>query len=383
MNLLEEWGHPAPSEVAAEVARRHAANLPIIDLVTANPQLHGFDFPPLLEQEIVSCAGEIAGVYRPDARGQLPAREVVARYHGGVSPDRVLITPGTSFGYWAAFRLLCGEGGEVLCPSPTYPLFDDLARLAGAGVRRYHLVRERERWGIDLDDLRFQITPRTRAIVVVSPHNPTGMVATAGELAAIGEIASARGLTIIFDEVFREFVHRESMAVHRPSEYAAPLTITLNGFSKMFSLPGWKAGWLVAEGDAARVEQFMDAADYLSDTFLPVSEIVQAAIPLVFQEAPGFPAQLAAMYRARMGELVGACKASGLNVQLPEGGVYLPIQLRSGAQGDEIALHLLREHGILTHAGTSYHFDDPHLVITATATPPWPLEQIATVVAQL
>lgn len=382
VDLLEEWGDPQPSEIAGILRERKLAGLPVFDMVTANPQEHGFEFPPADLERVVSQAVTGSRFYRPDARGQMPAREAVAWYHGnGVSSSSVILTPGTSFAYWACFRLLCRPGEEILCPWPTYPLFDDIARLAGVRVRRFHLAEHAGRWGIDAEELAFQVTSATRAIVLVSPHNPTGSVASADELGNVCRVARKHGLSVIFDEVFREFLHAQCR-VCRPAEFDAPLAVTLNGLSKMLSLPGMKAGWLVAEGDQARCDQFLNSAEYLLDTFLPVSELTQAALPALLEHHPALTTRFAALYRERMQALVGECAGQGLGVGKPEGGVYLVLRVASDRPSTQLAGELLREHGVLVHPGPLYGLEDDRLVLTCVPRPPWPIRSIAEIVGR-
>ncbi|MCX7717866.1 MAG: pyridoxal phosphate-dependent aminotransferase [Candidatus Sumerlaeaceae bacterium] len=371
--LMDEWNEGVPSQLARAVAECRARGTPICDLITANPQEEGLEFPPDLLRQLMQKAVAASRFYRPDPQGLLSAREAVAGYHG-CKPEQVLLTPGTSFAYWCAFRLLARPGEEILCPHPTYPLFDDLARLAHVTVRRYHMHHDGLRWAIDPGEVEFQVTARTRIIVVVSPHNPTGSVATAGELLALAEIARRHGLVIVFDEVFREFTHG-AVGVLRPAAVGAPLALVLNGFSKMFSLPGLKAGWLVAEGEQQRCEQFLRAAESLSDPFLAVSEATQAVIPLVFAKGAEVPGRFRQEYTCRMGALVGTWRDCGVAVSMPEAGVYLPVKVASaGAQADESALaRVVRETGILAHPGEYYGLPEGHLVMTCVKRPPWPV----------
>jgi aspartate/methionine/tyrosine aminotransferase len=361
-----------PSQLASAAAECRALGTPICDLITANPQEEGLEFPPDLLSQLMQKAVAAARFYRPDPRGLLSAREAVAGYHG-CKPDQVLLTPGTSFAYWCAFRLLARPGEEILCPYPTYPLFDDLARLAHVSVRRYHLHHDGSRWALDPGEVEFQVTARTRVIVVVSPHNPTGSVATAEELTALADIARRRGLIIVFDEVFREFTHGANV-VTRPAAVGAPLSLVLNGFSKMYSLPGLKAGWLVAEGEPQRCESFLRAAEYLSDTFLAVSEVTQAIIPLVFAEGAEVPKRFRQEYTRRMSALVETWRACGVATPMPEAGVYLPVHVAStNEQADELALaRAVRKTGILAHPGEYYGLPEGYLVMTCVKRPPWP-----------
>ena len=159
-----------------------------------------------------------------------------------------MITPGTSVSYWYCFKLLDrSRAMKFLCPQPSYPLFDYIARLAGVYMRHYRLDESRA-WAIDLEHLEHQITTGTRAIVLISPHNPTGMVASEEQLRDLAEIAARHRLPIISDEVFSEFLFGLD-SISAVAATKAPLVFTLNGFSKMFALPGMKIGWMAVSGD--------------------------------------------------------------------------------------------------------------------------------------
>src|SRR5262249_662788 len=229
--------------------RLKAEGTKVTDLVRGNVNEHGIVYPPDILTEILNKAAEAARIYRPDSLGQQPGREDIARYYGNakISPDHIVLTPGTSVSYWYCFKLLTENGDEILCPKPSYPLFDYIARLAGVYMRQYRLD-ERRGWAIDLDDLESHITTGPRAIIPISPHNPPGMVAGDEELRGLAEIASRHALPIISDEVFSEFLF-DMDACPRVAATDAPLVFTLNGFSKMFALPGMKIGWMAISGD--------------------------------------------------------------------------------------------------------------------------------------
>jgi len=366
MTLLDNWFSGEPSELSLAVSRRRAAGLPIADLITANPHEHGIACDQALVEEAMRMGLNESRVYRPDARGRFEARESVAAWHReGTNPDHVILTPGTSLAYWAIFRLL-GDRGEVLCPTPTYPLFDDLARLAGVGVRRYHMACEKGHWSIDPQEIAFQVTPATRVLVLVSPHNPTGHVVSANEMAAIAQVARRHDLTIVFDEVFRDVLHGVD-EVRRPSELDVPLSISLNGLSKRLALPGLKAGWMVAEGDIGRCERVTRGMEYLMDTLLPVNEAVQGALPILMRDGNGEVQRIAALYRGRMRAMIEAALSAGFPASEPDGGIYILLPLPDAWSGheEELALRLVEEEGVLLHPGNLYGIRAPHLVATA------------------
>ena len=194
-------GSKNPLYICLEEMRRNGKS--IVDLVKGNVNEHGIVFPARELEEILKDAAQEARVYRPDSFGQAPARGAVANYYGGlnISPQQVLLTPGTSVSYWYCFKLLAEAGDEILAPQPSYPLFDYIARLCDVRLTHYRLLEHRD-WAIDLDHLESQIGPKTRAIVLISPHNPTGMVASRKQIADLAAIAAQRDVAIISDEVF-------------------------------------------------------------------------------------------------------------------------------------------------------------------------------------
>jgi aspartate/methionine/tyrosine aminotransferase len=332
----------------------------VTDLVRGNVNEHGIVYPPEVLAEILREATAAATIYRPDSLGQRPAREAIARYYESsrISADRIVITPGTCVSYWYCFKLLTESGDEVLCPQPSYPLFDYIARLAGVYMRQYRLDESRG-WAIDLDHLEDQITSGTRAIVVISPHNPSGMVAGEDELRGLAEIAARHSLPVISDEVFSEFLFGiESFP--RVSNTDAPLVFTLNGCSKMFALPGMKIGWMAVSGEDGAVKQALAALDLISDTFLPVNEIAQFAAPQIFERGAGF----LAAYKNWVGRCRQAAVESleGIAYTPPRGGFYITLPL--ARDEEEAAASLLKNERILVHPGYFYDIRPDHLVMT-------------------
>src|SRR5581483_1751921 len=276
----------------------------VTDLVSGNVHHHGIHYPQaILEQALRDAAG-LARIYRPDPLGQAAARDAISRYYReeglSIPPGQIVLAPGTSLSYWYAFKLFAGPGDEILSPRPTYPLFDAIASLAGVRMADYRL-REGSRWEIDFEHLESRITERTRAIVLISPHNPTGAVAGEAELARLAEVAARRQLPIISDEVFSPFLFRRER-LPRPAATAAPLVLTLNGFSKMLALPGMKIGWIAFSGEAPLVRKALAAAETISDTFLPVNETAQFAVPALLEGAKEFRSEYrsAVQERARL-----------------------------------------------------------------------------------
>ena len=341
----------------------------IRDLVSGNINECGYVFPQNLVEEILARASRACRVYRPDSFGQLSAREAVSGFYGRsgltIEPANILITPGSSLAYWYCFRLLANAGDEILCPRPSYPLFDYIALLAGVKLTSYRMLEENG-WAIDLEYLEANITTRTRAIVLISPHNPTGHVASAEEIAGIADIARRHNLPIISDEVFSEFL-MEPGELPRPATGGAPLVFALNGFSKMLALPGMKFGWMAVTGDADKVRQAMRALELMSDTFLPVNEIVQAAAPEFFQlgNAVRFEFSMRIRKAWRLME-IHLSETDACRYEKPQGGFYIALNLNGGGElcdEEEVARRILRENHLLVHPGYFYDMDPHHLVL--------------------
>ncbi len=345
----------------------------LIDLVSGNVHHHGIHYPPPALESALHEAVEQARIYRPHPRGQPAARDAISRYYRAeglsIPPEQILLTPGTSLSYWYAFKIFAEPGDEILSPRPTYPLFDAIAALAGVRMVDYRL-QEGARWAIDLDYLESQITPRTRAIILISPHNPTGAVADEAEVARLAEIAARRRLPILSDEVFSPFLFRHNR-LPRPAGTNAPLVLTLNGFSKMLALPGMKIGWIAFSGEAELVRKALAAIETISDTLLPVNEIAQFAVPALFEGAKAFlpTYQTAIRERARL-TVDQLSRSDRLSFIPPEGGFYLTVRINDPkADEEQIALDLLRKHSLLLHPGFFYDLQPPHLVLSFVSEP--------------
>ena len=369
--MLSNLSRELPATLNALYAARNKAlaqGEKIVDLVSGNVNLHGMIFPQEPLRQVMRAALDRARVYQPDSLGQQVARQAIADYYkraGLFLPaEQILITPGTSVSYFYCFKLLAEPGDEILCPSPSYPLFETIARLCGVELRFYRLL-EPLHWEIDLNYLESQITTKTRAVVLISPHNPTGMVASQEQLESLAEIASRHHLAMIADEVFSEFLF-DRQHLPRPASTAAPLVFTLNGFSKMFALPGLKLGWVGVSGDPEWVGKSLTALELFSDTFLPVNEIVQFAVPEIFRsEADFLPIYKAWVQRCRDSTVEMLSQCSSLQLVPPSGGLYMAARLlRKDWDEETLVLDLLRKSKVPVHPGYFYDIPPSHLVMT-------------------
>jgi alanine-synthesizing transaminase len=345
----------------------------IIDLVSGSVHAQGIFFPDAVLKHSIQEALRKAKVYRPDPAGLFAARQSISRTYAqedvDIPPEQILLTPGTSISYWYAFKVLADPGDEILAPTPSYPLFESIAQLSGIKLIPYPL-RERTRWEIDFGQLESSITARTKAIILISPHNPTGAVATDAELQQLSVIASRRGLPIISDEVFSPFLF-SCDRLPRPALHPMPLVFTLNGFSKMLALPAMKIGWMAVTGNSALVFKTMKALEMISDTFLPVNEVAQAAVTPLLGDSKAFQRTYTKEINRRMEFATAFLKGlPGASFIRPEGGFYLTLSLQK-PEADEEAMccQILEKHKILVHPGYFYDMEGRHVVLSFVSRP--------------
>ena len=254
-----------------ELARqRRAAGPGYIDLTSSNPTHQGLIFPAAPLQR-AAAAYLATRRYDPDPHGAPAARAAIARYYAARAPalalahDEIFITASTSESYGLLFALLTEPGDNVLAPVVSYPLFEYLAEIYHIALRPYALDEARG-WRIDPASLHAQADERTRAVLVISPHNPTGMVVQVAVPAL-----SKLGLPIICDEVFAGFPYRAATVPPLGMLHPELPVFHLNGISKLFALPDLKLGWVALSGRAG--QQYGDRLELLNDTFLGANSL--------------------------------------------------------------------------------------------------------------
>lgn len=342
------------------LAEARAAGRALVDLTEGNPTRVG-----LGGAELVPLLGHPRGAaYAPAALGHAAAREAVARYYAerglAIAAERVCLSASTSEAYGWLFKLLCERGDEVLIPAPSYPLFSFLAALEDVTLVPYPLVRE-EGFRADLAALEARIGPRTRAITLVHPNNPTGSFVRRDEAAAIEQIARRRGLALVVDEVFGDYAHGALRPDRLPSfagERAA-LTFVLSGLSKVTAMPQVKLGWIVTLGPDAIAAEAMGRLEVIADTYLSVSTPVQLALPEILAQRGPIQAAIRSRVQANLAALDAAIEALGSEApvrRLPvDGGWYATIEVPRTRDEDAWVELLLREDGVIVHPG--YFFD--------------------------
>lgn len=308
-----------------------------------------------------------ANLYDPHPRGLRSAREAVARHHARhgavVDADRILLSAGTSEAYANAFHVLADPGDEVLVPSPGYPLFDFLADLAGVRLVPYPLVYDGA-WHVDLPELRRRIGPRTRAVVVVSPNNPTGSYLSAFELADLVALSDAHDLAIVADEVF--FDHPLGTAPGGPSAATATagLVLTMSGLSKVCALPQVKVAWTLVGGDRRRAEAAVARLEIVADTYLSVSTPAQVALPDLLALAPSVTRRIGERTSGNLAAIRRALAGTPATLLRAEGGWSAMIRLPATRTEEDWVLALL-DVGVLVQPGHFYDAEGGPFVVVS------------------
>jgi aspartate/methionine/tyrosine aminotransferase len=363
----------APNRLtSAEVAVR-ARGVRVIDLTETNPTRVGLAYP---DHALAALASPEGLSYDPHPFGLSSAREQVAAEIGvtasPVDPSRVVLTASTSEAYSFLFKLLCDPGDEVLVPVPSYPLFEHLTRLELVAVRSYPLDFHGT-WSIDTHAVEAAVTPRTRAVLVVSPNNPTGSVVTESDLASLARLCASRELALIGDEVFSDYLIDPRPDRARVLDQNEALTFSLGGLSKSAGLPQMKLGWIVAGGPPALVEASLARLEIVCDTFLSVATPVQRAVGALLSAGREIRAQIFERVTGNLRELQAlAAHHPACSVLRVEGGWSAVVRVPATGGEESLVLDLLERDHVLAHPG--YFFDFPHEAFVVVSLLPAPAD---------
>lgn len=345
--------------IVAEARKAEAAGTRVRYLNIGDPIPFGFRTPPHLVEAVVRAVRDGHNGYTPSA-GIESARIAVAddfvRRGMPVSPDRVVLTAGTSEGIELALGALADAGDEVLLPSPTYPLYTAVLAKIGARAVFYRTDPDRG-WQPDLDDMKRLITRATRAIVVIDPNNPTGAVYPESTRRAIIDLAERAGLPILADEVYGELAFDGPAPLLGSLAPDAPI-ISFSSLSKGFIAPGWRAGWL-AVGRTDRLDEALATIKKLADGRLCSPGPMQHAIQAAMTGDRSFQQTFVRELRARADLTVTRLNAiPGMRCVAPRAAFYaMPqVALPPGVTDADYVLGLLRATGILCVYGSGFGY---------------------------
>jgi len=334
-----------------------------INLTGSNPTYEGLIFP----YDILKKAAEpywSKRQYHPDPKGLSSARSAISDYYKRRTPslqiitDDVFVTASTSESYGLLFALLSDPGDNFLAPKVSYPLFEHLAAIHHVKLRTYDMDED-DGWSIKESSLISESDERTRAIIIVSPHNPTGMVVQKA-IPALDRL----GLPVICDEVFAGFPYGVSHIPPLGALHGKLTVFHLNGISKMFGLPDLKLGWIALSG--TDVGEYKKRLEFLNDTYLGSNYLVQSMLPAIFDEGAGFAEQMRMRVCAGIDcafEILSGNRR--IKLYQPGGGYYLFPKIDTMEDEEELVLRLLKNCGVLVHPGYYYDCDEgTHIMIS-------------------
>ena len=238
----------------------------IIKLNIGNLASFGFETPEEIQQDVIHNMPNSAGY--SDSKGLFSARKAIMHYSqqkkiAGVGMDDIFIGNGASELITLSMQGLLNVGDEVLVPAPDYPLWTAAVTLAG-GTPRHYLCDEQNEWMPDLADMRSKITPRTRAIVIINPNNPTGALYSDDLLREIITIAREYQLIIYADEIYDKVLYDGATHTSIASLADDVLFVTFNGLSKNYRACGYRAGWMIVSGSKKHAQDYIDGLNILA-----------------------------------------------------------------------------------------------------------------------
>ena len=359
--------------VLAEAHRLEREGQRILKLNIGNPAPFGFEAPEGILADVIAALPTAQGY--SDSRGLVSARRSVVQYHQAkgvpdVDVDDVYLGNGVSELIVMALQALLDDGDEVLIPSPDYPLWTAAVALAGGRPVHYR-CDESQGWQPDLDDVAARIGPRTKAIVVINPNNPTGAVYGAPVLEGLLGQAREHGLVVFSDEIYDQILYDD--AVHVSTASLAPdlLCLTFNGLSKAYRLAGFRSGWMVVSGPRHEARSYLEGLDILANMRLCPNVPAQHAVATALGGRHGLDELVlpgGRLREQRDAALDLLTQIPGVSCVRPQGALYLFPRLDPEVyeikDDQQLVLDLLREQNLLVVQGTGFNWLDPdHLRI--------------------
>ena len=360
--------------IVAEAQRVEATGKRVRYLNVGDPVAFGFQTPDHLIRAVEKALRDGHNGYGPSV-GLRSAREAVAaedtRKGWPIDPDRVVLTAGTSEGIELALTALVDNDGEVLVPMPTYPLYTAVLAKIGARAVFYRTDPSRG-WAPDLDHLAAIVTPKTRALVIIDPNNPTGATYPTPIRRALLEFADVHGLAILADEVYADLGYSDSVAPLGSFDPDAPV-VSFSSLSKAYLAPGWRTGWL-SIGRSPRLDDVAAAIRKLADGRLCSTVPMQYAVTAALTGDKSHQVSFRAALKERATITAESMRAiGGASCSTPTAGFYaMPrMPLPPGRTDQDYVLGLLRATGVLVVYGSGFGLpeQDGYLRIVFLADP--------------
>lgn len=354
--------------VVDEAYRMEASGVHVLKLNIGNPAPFGFRAPDEviydMRQQLTDCEGY------SDSRGLFSARKAIMQYDQlrgipNVSMEDIYTGNGVSELINLSMQALLDTGDEILVPSPDYPLWTACATLAG-GTAVHYLCDEQAHWYPDINDMRSKITPRTKALVIINPNNPTGVLYSREVLEDIVELAREFNLMIFSDEIYDRLVMDNKKHISIASLAPDLFCVTFSGLSKSHMIAGYRIGWMTLSGNKSIARDYIMGINMLSNMRLcsnvPAQSIVQTALG-GYQSVENYIAPGGRVYEQREFTYNALCNMEGVSVVKPDAAFYMFAHLDKKkfniSDDEQFALDLLREKRVLIVHGKGFNWETP------------------------
>lgn len=375
---IKNMAYAIRGPVADLAERMEADGHRILKLNTGNPATFGFDAPDVIMRDMISALPTAQGY--STSKGIIPARRaIVTRYELEDFPkfdiDDVFLGNGVSELITMTTQALLNDGDEVLIPAPDYPLWSAATSLAG-GVPVHYLGNEDDDWNPDIEDLKSKITPKTKALVIINPNNPTGAVYSREVLQQLVDIAREHQLLLLSDEIYDRILYDDAKHISTASLAPDLVCITFNGLSKAYRVAGYRAGWMVITGPKRNAAGLIEGLEMLAGTRLcpnvPAQHAIQVALggQQSIYQLTGQGGRLLKQRDIAYEKLSGI---PGVSVVKPKGALYcfpkLDPNVHEIHDDAKLMLDILKQEKILMVQGTGFNW--PHPDHFRVVTLPW------------
>ncbi len=365
---LDNVAYDVRGPVLDAATEMEAAGAKILKLNIGNPGAVKFLAPDCIVNAMSGTLTDSEGY--SDAKGLLEAREAIVAYDKkkgieGVTVNDVYTGNGVSELITVCMQALLDDGDELLIPSPDYPLWTASATLAG-GTAVHYVCDEKSGWMPDLADIRKKITPRTKAIVLINPNNPTGAIYGEDILLQIAQIARENNLIVFSDEIYDRLLmdgnRHVSIAALAPDLFC----VTLNGLSKSHLIAGYRCGWMTLSGEKTHVKSYIEGLNMLSSMRLCSNVPAQRAIKPALEDLdatrylfePG-----GRVYEQRRACCEALDRVDGVTYVKPMAAFYVfprvDIKRFHITNDEQFVLDFLREQHVLLVHGGGFHWNEP------------------------
>jgi len=363
-HILDGVRYEIRGELAARAGELEHQGYEIISLNIGNPGLFGYRTPETMRLAMIENLGQSEAYCHQ--KGIFPAREAVVMQQQGrgvmdVTSDDVFMGNGVSECIDLALRAMLNSGDEVLIPSPDYPLWSASVSL-NHGTPVYYRCLPENNFQPDPDEIRALITPRTRAIVLINPNNPTGAVYSRELLQEIASISEQNQIVVFSDEIYDQMLFGEVEHVPMATLVHDTLCVTFNGLSKIYRACGYRVGWMVFSGDREHAREYMHAVELLASLRLCANVPGQWAVQTAlggYQSIAELTRIGGRLYQSRQAIIDGVAKSRFMSLCEPEGAMYafpaVDTSLFENFDDQRFAMELLEKKHVLIAPGSSFN----------------------------